>query len=789
MKKMKMTLLLLIAVLFFIPSLNQAQSTNAKSPQSASSVLQNSWPKEIRYDQGKLLLYQPQPDSLTGNKLYVRSAVQISRNGATPVFGAVWIVATISSDRETRQITLLDATVLNTRFPGQDTVKKEVTAKFKALLEREIPKWTFQMTMDELTATLKDGSSTPNKAEHFNDTPPEIIFMTEPSILILFEGDPVFKPTDNKNIEYAINTPFTVIKYLVDKHFYFYGGTSWYKTNDVIKSAWSVVTDLPADLKKLQKELQKKAAQGDSAIASSSGKQGTTQNKNSSVRIVVRTHPAELLQSSGAPSFSPISGTQLLYMTNTDNNIFMAIDSQLYYVLISGRWYQARAMTGPWSYLVPDKLPSDFAKIPEGSEKDIVLASVPGTPAAREAIMDAQIPQTAAVDRKTATCTVKYDGDPKFEQIKGTLLYRAVNTNSAVILSNKTYYVCENAVWFTGKTPTGPWSVATEIPAEIQKIPPDDPAYNVKYVYIYEVQPTVVYMGYLPGYMGCYVYGPTIVYGTGYYYPGWYGPYYYPRPVTWGFSMNYNPWTGWSIGFGVSFGCFHVGFGGPMYYGGWWGPPMYHPPYAMHYNHYYGHGPVYVRNTNVNINVNNYNRNTFNQTNIYNQRQGMQPVNQSSSRNPGNTDPAGRTSNQNMEKPPTGGRTAGGSGTSVQGKQGQMAPTAKDTRNNVYTDGDGNVYRKNGKDWEQHDGKSWKPADPSSPTGKQNTRTKPTSATGNSGQSAPEGGQGNFDRKQMDQQLQQRDRGSQREMNNKNVQQSRGSINRGSGGGGKGGRR
>jgi len=104
-----------------------------------------------------------------------------------------------------------------------------------------------------------------------------------------------------------------------------------------------------------------------------------------------------------------------------------------------------------------------------------------------------------------------------------------MNTSSTVLRYEKPYYVCENAVWFTGNAPQGPWKVATTIPDEVQKIPPEDPSYNVKYVYIYDVQPDVVYMGYLPGYMGCYVYGPTIIYGTGFPYPCWYGPYYYPR--------------------------------------------------------------------------------------------------------------------------------------------------------------------------------------------------------------------------------------------------------------------
>jgi hypothetical protein len=69
---------------------------------------------------------------------------------------------------------------------------------------------------------------------------------------------------------------------------------------------------------------------------------------------------------------------------------------------------------------------------------------------------------------------------------------------------------------------------------------------------IYDSTTDVVYVGYTPGYMGCYVHGPTVVYGTGYYYSPWYGPYYYPRPATFSFSMHYNPWTGWSMWFHYS---------------------------------------------------------------------------------------------------------------------------------------------------------------------------------------------------------------------------------------------
>ena len=85
-----------------------------------------------------------------------------------------------------------------------------------------------------------------------------------------------------------------------------------------------------------------------------------------------------------------------------------------------------------------------------------MLASVAGTQAAKDALADAQVPQTAKVDRKKATTTVKYDGEPKFEKIEGTTLEYAKNTTSTVLKSGAKYYVVDNGVWFESSKAKGP---------------------------------------------------------------------------------------------------------------------------------------------------------------------------------------------------------------------------------------------------------------------------------------------------------------------------------------------
>src|SRR5205823_635010 len=125
--------------------------------------------------------------------------------------------------------------------------------------------------------------------------------------------------------------------------------------------------------------------------------------------VYVSTVPAELIEMAGAPTWSPIPGTELLDATNTSAHVFLELKTQYTFVLVSGRWFRARSMDGPWEYVPGASLPPDFAKIPEASPSGPVLASVPGTVQAQEAVIANSIPQTAAVNRSQATFTATYD--------------------------------------------------------------------------------------------------------------------------------------------------------------------------------------------------------------------------------------------------------------------------------------------------------------------------------------------------------------------------------------------
>src|SRR5690606_23844828 len=135
-------------------------------------------------------------------------------------------------------------------------------------------------------------------------------------------------------------------------------------------------------------------------------------------------------------------------------SVFMDISSQEYFFLASGRWFKTRDLSsGSWTFVPSDQLPEEFKAIPVGGDRDMVLAHVARTDAAREAARDASIPQTAKVDRRTASVEVTYEGSPEFERIAGTNVEYALYANTDVLRINGRYHVCDQGVWYEGDTP------------------------------------------------------------------------------------------------------------------------------------------------------------------------------------------------------------------------------------------------------------------------------------------------------------------------------------------------
>jgi hypothetical protein len=533
-----------------------------------------SWPHTVTGDDGSATIYTPQaiswPDLHT---LTARAAVAITPEGAqAPFFGTIELSVTTDADLTTRTVTLTAPKLISTNFPTLDAdhvakLEERVRALMATLPPKEIP-------LDTVLLSLKQPPPTPDLP--VKNDPPHIFYEQKPASLVVFDGAPLLAPIAGTGLSFAVNTNWDVLKDGAG-HWYLLNNGTWFTAPDAT-GPWSVTTSLPADFTRVPADENFAALRRAlPARAPAAGAPVPT--------ILVSTEPAEIIVTEGAPKLAPIAGTPLQRVTNTAATLLFDPESKQFFVLLSGRWFAAASLDGPWHYATPS-LPASFASIPATSPVGAVLPSVPGTPQAQEAVIQAQIPHQATLKR-SASITIVYGGPPRFAPIPGTSIEYAVNTHNDVLKIGNEYYACVNGAWFRAASPTGPWTLAESVPQAVATIPPASPLYRLTFVHVYAVTPVAITYGYTAGYVMAYPVSGVVVYGTGYYYPPVIipgpVPAYYPYPYSYAGSVWYNPATGaWARGGAVygPYGAARAGYAYNPTTGAWAGGAAVYGPYG-----------------------------------------------------------------------------------------------------------------------------------------------------------------------------------------------------------------
>lgn len=500
------------------------------------------WPREFETSSGTFMVYQPQPERLDGDVLEGRAAFSVQKDpDANPVFGVLWFTEQIQIDRDSSTVDARSLDVTRVRLPG---ITSDQATRYERLVEDEAAGWDLSGSLEELQAGLAAAEKERASVEGLDNTPPRIRFHARRAILVVYDGEPALEPIGDSRLEGVVNTPYAVIYDPQSRVYYLNGANLWYRARNPL-GPWTPTATPPSAVRDV--------VPPDTSTYD--------QVEGPPPDVLTATEPTELIATDGPADWAPLVDDELLYVANTESDVIREVSTQNVFVLISGRWFRAPSTDGPWTFVRGDQLPTSFREIPPDSPKGQVLASVAGTDQADDALADAEIPQTSAIRRSDTSLTVAYDGDPEFEPIEGTDLQYAVNTDAEVILADGRYYACDQGVWYIADDAEGPWAVSETRPLGLEDIPPSCPVYDARYVYVYDATPDVVYAGYLPGYLGCYPYYGTVVYGTGYHYRGWRGRHhYYPRRFTWGFYARYNPWLSrWSFGFSYSSGFLRTG--------------------------------------------------------------------------------------------------------------------------------------------------------------------------------------------------------------------------------------
>ena len=125
------------------------------------------WPREIQHQAGTVLVYQPQPETFSGNQLTGRCAVAVTPAGQTEVvFGAVWLQARVLTDREARIVDIIDVQTTKMRFPD---AKPEQLQLLESILESAMSMWDVRLSLDRLLTTLEHAELEERRSQELED--------------------------------------------------------------------------------------------------------------------------------------------------------------------------------------------------------------------------------------------------------------------------------------------------------------------------------------------------------------------------------------------------------------------------------------------------------------------------------------------------------------------------------------------------------------------------------------------------------------------------------------------
>ncbi len=461
------------------------------------------WPRILRMDGGgKLIIHAPQVEQWKEFSTLDLSAAVTVETDDDELLGAMRMRLTTAVDIARRVALVSNAELVRLDLPG---ASEELTAKVGKQLIDYVRSGSPEVQLDDIFVGMDPTVKLVREVE-IDVTPPNVILSQKAAILICFDGAPKTVAIAGTDLLLAANSPSLLFQHARTGWWYLLGGDVWFKTGDLRKGPWVPAPQLPSTFGKLPDDelwggLKKLIP-------------GRKIERKDMPTVHVAFEPTELLITFGAPTFKPIKDTSLTYVDNTESDIFLNSKDGLYYVLFSGRWYRTRGNDHPLEFCTHD-LPADFARIDPEHAAGRVLASVPGTEQAKDALLGNTLPRQATVARGAIKLEIPHKGQPRFAPIEGTGIEVASNVGVDLFRIDGGLYCCSDGIWFAAQSVNGPWKLCDKLPEAFAKIPATSPYFNVSYVRIVGATDKAVTYAYTTGYFGCFANRGVVVWGTG----------------------------------------------------------------------------------------------------------------------------------------------------------------------------------------------------------------------------------------------------------------------------------
>ena len=497
------------------------------------------WPQTVSDGDRSFVLFAPQFRSFGGGAVefaQVVSRVAPPGQVVAAVVGTAVIVAQAEPGADDGELELHSFTVQSLSFGGAEAADDERASLQRAIGPKAIA-ITRRALVHDMHAVNARAASTPG----LGDLVPSIVVARRRTVLVSIEGDPRFAAVGDTGWRRVTNTPFIVLQ-AQDGSFLVRLGASRWMGSASLGSGYAPVDAPPPAV---VAALGTAPPPPPSVAPVGSGFADPSAPGAPGADVLVATQPTVLVAMNGEPQLAGVA-PGVSWVTNARATVLRTVAPDAWWVLAAGRWFSAPALEGPWARVAADAVPPAFAKLPGGRRFDAAKASVAGTPEAAQALVAAQEARSIRVSRATARCGVAWNGEPRWQPIDGTLLRGSANASQPVIECDRAYWCCDGGLWFRAEDPQGPWTLCDDLPDAIDGISAASPLFPVTGVDVVGADASSVTFAYTPAYLGTFIDGGTVVYGTGWDEPGIELPNdgWAAQPQTYSLPVQFDPDTG-----------------------------------------------------------------------------------------------------------------------------------------------------------------------------------------------------------------------------------------------------
>jgi hypothetical protein len=214
---------------------------------------------------------------------------------------------------------------------------------------------------------MSGGSASDPKAPKpsLSTKPAPVVYMpTQPTELIVVNGQPNYDPIPNTQLLYVTNTTGRMFKDIDNQNSYVLIAGRWFSAATTA-GPWQYVpaASLPPDFAKIPDDSPMENVKA-SVPGTSQAQEAVIDNSVPQTATVQRTAKANPITFDGAPQLKPIEGTTLQYVANASTPIIMTAP-YAYYMCQAGIWFSSASMSGPWT--VAAWVPASIYTIPPSS--------------------------------------------------------------------------------------------------------------------------------------------------------------------------------------------------------------------------------------------------------------------------------------------------------------------------------------------------------------------------------------------------------------------------------------